>query len=102
MTASDRLSAFDRHICDIPNKGSVLNHMSAWWFKNTSHIIDNHYVYSNDKYMIVNKCNPIKLEFVVRGYMTGSIAQVFGQCIIMEIEICMELHLEKDIVRMKN
>lgn len=72
MTASDRLSAFDRHICDVPNKGSVLNHMSAWWFKNTSHIIDNHYVYSNDKYMIVNKCNPIKLEFVVRGYMTGS------------------------------
>lgn len=72
MTASDRLSAFDRHICDIPNKGSVLNHMSAWWFNNTSHIIDNHYVYSNDKYMVVNKCNPIKLEFVVRGYMTGS------------------------------
>ena len=72
MTASNRLSAFDKHICDIPNKGSVLNHMSTWWFKNTSHIIDNHHVYSNQKYMVVKKCRPIKLEFVIRGYMTGS------------------------------
>ena len=72
MTASNRLSAFDKHICDIPNKGSVLNHMSTWWFKNTSHIIDNHHIYSNQKYMVVKKCRPIKLEFVIRGYMTGS------------------------------
>lgn len=72
MNASDRLSAFDRHICNIPNKGSVLNHMSAWWFNNTKQIIDNHYIYSRDKYMVVKKCKPIKLEFVVRGYMTGS------------------------------
>ena len=72
MTASNRLSAFDRHICDIKNKGNLLNHMSVWWFKNTSQIIDNHYVYSKNKYMVVRKCKPIKLEFVVRGYMTGS------------------------------
>ena len=38
MSASDRLSAFDRYICDIPNKGCILNNISAWWF-NTRHII---------------------------------------------------------------
>lgn len=72
LTASDRLSAFDKHMCNIENKGTVLNSMSAWWFEQTRNIIDNHYLYSNSKYMIVKKANPIKLEFIVRGYMTGS------------------------------
>ena len=72
LSASDRLSSFDRYICDIPGKGCVLNNMSKWWFNNTTHIIDNHYVYSQGQHMIVRKTQPIKLEFVVRGYMTGS------------------------------
>lgn len=72
MTASDRLSSFDKHICDIHNKGTVLNKMSSWWFHETKHIIDNHFLYINGKYMIVKKTQPIKIEFVVRGYMTGS------------------------------
>ena len=72
LSASDRLSSFDRYICDIPGKGCVLNNMSKWWFNNTIHIIDNHYVYSQGQHMIVRKTQPIKLEFVVRGYMTGS------------------------------
>ena len=72
LSASDRLSSFDRYICDIPGKGCVLNNMSKWWFKNTLHIIDNHHVYSQGQHMIVRKTQPIKLEFVVRGYMTGS------------------------------
>ena len=72
LTASERLSAFDKNICDIINKGNVLNKMSTWWFNNTKHIIKNHFIYSNTKYMIVKKAEPIKLEFIVRGYMTGS------------------------------
>ena len=72
LSASNRLSAFNKHICDIENKGSVLNYLSTWWFNNTSHIIDNHFVYSNGKHMIVKKTNPIKLEIIIRGYMTGS------------------------------
>ena len=31
---SNRLSAFDRHICEVPMKGSVLTATSGWWFKN--------------------------------------------------------------------
>jgi phosphoribosylaminoimidazole-succinocarboxamide synthase len=72
LSASDRLSSFDKHICDIKGKGYVLNKMSEWWFKNTTHIIDNHYQYTRGEHMVVTKTEPVKLEFVVRGYMTGS------------------------------
>ena len=72
MEASNRISAYDRHLTTVPLKGTLLNYMSAWWFKNTKHIIDNHYVHHHNNLMIVKKCAPIKLEIVVRGYMTGS------------------------------
>ena len=72
LSASDRLSAFDNHICDVRGKGICLNKMSQWWFDNTKHIIDNHYIHSSGKHMVVRKTIPIKLEIVVRGYMTGA------------------------------
>ena len=72
MSTSDRLSAFDKYICDVPNKGNILNNISAWWFNNTKHIIDNHYLHHQGTHMVVKKTNPIKLEIIVRGYMTGS------------------------------
>ena len=72
MTASDRLSSFDRHICEIKNKGVILNKLSQWWFNNTSHIIRNHFVSSTNEHMFVKKADVIPIEFVVRGYMTGS------------------------------
>ena len=72
MSTSNRLSAYDHYICDVPTKGQVLNKLSEWWFNNTRHIIDNHYLYSDGEHMVVRKTDPIKLEFVVRGYMTGS------------------------------
>ena len=74
LSASDRLSAFDKHVCNVPNKGHILNNLSRWWFENTSHIIDNHYLYSEGRHMIVKKTVPIKLEIIIRGYMTGSSA----------------------------
>jgi phosphoribosylaminoimidazole-succinocarboxamide synthase len=72
LSASDRLSAFDTYICDIPNKGLILNNISVWWFNKTKHILDNHYLYHENNHMIVKKTQPIKLEIIVRGYMTGS------------------------------
>ena len=72
LEATDRASAFDRHICDVPNKGNLLNDMSAWWFNNTEHIVPNHFLYSQGKYSVVRKCTPFKIEVVVRGYITGS------------------------------
>jgi phosphoribosylaminoimidazole-succinocarboxamide synthase len=69
---SDRLSAFDHHICDIDNKGKILMLTNIWWLNQTNDIIENHYMSHNGNNMVVKKCNPIKLEIVVRGYITGN------------------------------
>jgi phosphoribosylaminoimidazole-succinocarboxamide synthase len=72
MNHSNRQSAFDRHICHIPNKGKLLTETSVWWFDRTQYIIPNHYLHHHDNVMIVKKCVPFKVEVVVRGYITGS------------------------------
>ena len=72
LTASDKLSAFNKHRCIVPGKGKYLNYMSEWWLKKTRHIIDNHLLWSNGKHMVVRKTKRVPLEIVVRGYLTGS------------------------------
>ena len=73
LITTDRQSAFDRILAAIPFKGQVLNQTSAWWFKKTDHIIANHLVEMPDPNVIVaKKCKVIPIEFVVRGYITGS------------------------------
>ena len=73
ISATDRLTAFDRQLCIIPYKGSVLNNISVWWFNNTDHLVPNHFLQKiSDTDILVKKCQPILLEFVVRGYITGS------------------------------
>ena len=69
---SDRLSSFDRNICNIDGKGELLCKTAKWWFDRTRHIIDNHVVGIEGRNMIVKKCSVILIEFVVRGYITGS------------------------------
>ena len=44
MKATNRLSSFDRHICEVPHKGHVLNKISIWWFNKTRHIVPNHFI----------------------------------------------------------
>ena len=73
LITTDRQSAFDRVLAAIPFKGQVLNQTSAWWFKKTEHIIENHLVEMPDPNVIIaKKCKVIPIEFVVRGYITGS------------------------------
>ncbi len=73
ISASDRLSAYDRNICTISFKGSVLNQVSLWWFEQSKHLVPNHIIKKlNSTDVLVKKCRPILIEFVVRGYMTGS------------------------------
>jgi len=72
MEASDRVSSFDKHIGIIPGKGVLLNKMSAYWFNKTKHIVDNHLMSYVTKFSLVKKCNPIHIEFVIRGYITGN------------------------------
>jgi phosphoribosylaminoimidazole-succinocarboxamide synthase len=73
MVHSNRLSAFDRHITDIPNKGLILTKISANWFKQLHEIgIKTHYLNHYNNVMFVKKCEMIPIEMVIRGYITGN------------------------------
>ena len=74
IVATDRLSAFDNVLkSPIPGKGMVLNQLAAWWFENTRDIIDNHFIELVDPNIsLVREATPIRVEMIVRGYLTGS------------------------------
>jgi len=73
LITTDRQSAFDRVLAAIPFKGQVLNQTSAWWFKKTQHIIPNHVIEVPDPNVTIGKkCEIFPVEFVVRGYITGT------------------------------
>jgi phosphoribosylaminoimidazole-succinocarboxamide synthase len=89
LVASDRISAFDCILPDgIPQKGMVLNQISAWWFKRTADIIPNHMLSTAvedfpsklqphadtlaHRSMLVKKTKALPVECVVRGYLIGS------------------------------
>ena len=73
LITSDRQSAFDRILAAIPFKGQVLNLTSVWWFEQTKHIVKNHVLDLPDENVIVaEKCEVFPIEFVVRGYITGT------------------------------
>eukprot|EP00257_Ricinus_communis_P002640 XP_002513999.2 phosphoribosylaminoimidazole-succinocarboxamide synthase, chloroplastic [Ricinus communis] len=73
LVTTDRQSAFDRILASIPFKGQVLNETSLWWFDQTQHLTQNAVVSAPDKNVtIAKKCSVFPVEFVVRGYVTGS------------------------------
>ncbi|MAE10278.1 MAG: phosphoribosylaminoimidazolesuccinocarboxamide synthase, partial [Candidatus Marinimicrobia bacterium] len=73
LITTDRQSAFDRVLASIPFKGQVLNQTSAWWFEQTKNIIQNHVIDVTDPNVtLAKKCDVFPIEFVVRGYITGS------------------------------
>src|ERR1700728_2583580 len=81
IVASDRISTYDVvHPTPIPDKGSVLTGLSAFWFERTADIIPNHMLSVSDRVpeeargrgMVVRKLQMLSVECVVRGYITGS------------------------------
>lgn len=86
IISTDRISAFDVVFPNgIPYKGKVLNLISAFWFKKLRAIFPNHFISTEvndipvedeeilkDRSMLVKKSEPIKIEAVVRGYLTGT------------------------------
>ena len=73
LITTDRQSAFDRVLASIPFKGQVLNLTSAWWFEQTKHIIENQVIEIPDPNItLAKKCTVFPIEFVVRGFITGS------------------------------
>ena len=73
IVVSDRVSCFDRVVGTIPLKGQVLNQMAAFWFEQTRDIAPNHLIEVPDPSVsIVRECRTLPVEFVMRGYLTGS------------------------------
>ncbi|MDO9528741.1 MAG: phosphoribosylaminoimidazolesuccinocarboxamide synthase [Syntrophales bacterium] len=89
IVATDRISAFDFIMPNpIPGKGKILTSMSAFWFKKTGDIIDNHLISTDTnefpeeclpyrdtlqgRSMLVKKARPLPVECVVRRYLSGS------------------------------
>jgi phosphoribosylaminoimidazole-succinocarboxamide synthase len=89
IVATDRISAFDVVMPDpIPDKGRVLTQLSTFWFDLTKDLVPNHILSTRtkdlprecrpyaeilqDRSMLVVKTEPVPIECVVRGYLSGS------------------------------
>ncbi len=73
IVVSDRVSCFDRVVGTIPLKGQVLNQMAAFWFRHVDGLIRHHLIDVPDPNVsIVKECKTLPVEFVMRGYLTGS------------------------------
>lgn len=74
MVATDRISAFDVILPKgIPYKGQVLNQIAAYFLDATKDIVPNWKVAVPDPMVTVGvKCQPLKIEMIVRGYLAGS------------------------------
>jgi phosphoribosylaminoimidazole-succinocarboxamide synthase len=71
---TDRISAFDRILGTVPFKGELLTDIAANWFDRTRDVCRNHILDRPDPAALVVKAlNPIAVEVVVRGYLTGSL-----------------------------
>ena len=82
FVASDRVSAFDVVLPNgIPRKGEVLTQISHFWFDKYADLVPNHRVVDGlpdhlahlaPRSMVVKKAEPLNIECIVRGYITGS------------------------------
>ncbi len=74
MVTTDRLSAFDRVLTTVPFKGELLNRLTTFWFEKTKDVAPNHILDVPDpSVLVVRKLQPLAVEMVVRGYITGSL-----------------------------
>jgi len=89
IVASDRISAFDYVLgSGIPDKGKVLTQISSFWFERSRPIVRNHVVATDPaefpeearahadvlrgRAMLVTRTEPLPIECVARGYLSGS------------------------------
>lgn len=91
VVASDRISAFDVVLPEpIPYKGQVLNQIAAKFLKATADIVPNWVTAVPDPNVTIGKrCEPFKVEMVIRGYLAGHAAREYqaGRRIICGMEM---------------
>jgi len=90
IVATDRISAFDCVMANgIPDKGRILNQMSAFWFEKLAHVCPHHVLSTDDAVIatrlpqaqpelagrttLARKARPLAIECVARGYISGSL-----------------------------
>ncbi|MFB9659594.1 phosphoribosylaminoimidazolesuccinocarboxamide synthase [Glycomyces mayteni] len=81
LVASNRVSVYDVILpTEIPGKGALLTALSLWWFERLADIVPNHVVSAEDvpaefagRAVRVKRLDMVKVEAVVRGYLTGSV-----------------------------
>src|SRR5256886_286192 len=74
MIPPARLSAFDRVLTTVPFKGELLNRLTVFWFEKTKQVAPNHILDVPDpSVLVVRRLQPLAVEMVVRGYITGSL-----------------------------
>ncbi|MBU1323449.1 phosphoribosylaminoimidazolesuccinocarboxamide synthase [Patescibacteria group bacterium] len=72
LITTDRISAFDRVLGVIEDKGRVLNQLALYWFEKTKDIAANHLLAAPDPNVTIAKnCQAYPIEMVVRGYISG-------------------------------
>jgi len=80
LVASDRVSVYDVVLpTPIPGKGALLTALSLWWFEQLADVVPNHVISAEDvpaefagRALRVKRLDIVKVEAVVRGYLTGS------------------------------
>lgn len=73
LVTTDRVSCFDVVVDTIPFKGQVLNQLAAFWFERSRESVPNHLIAVPDPVVqVVRECRVLPVEFVLRGYLTGS------------------------------
>jgi len=79
LVTTDRISAFDHVLRQtIPFKGQVLNQVAAYFFEATKDVVPNHVLSVPDPNVTVAvPCEPLPIEFVVRGYLAGHAWRVY-------------------------
>lgn len=74
MVTTDRISAFDHVLGTIPFKGEVLSRLTLFWFEKIRDIASTHFISTPDpSVMVVKKAQPLPVEVIIRGYISGSL-----------------------------
>lgn len=81
MVATDRISAFDVVLPRaIPQKGAILNQLAAYFLRHTQNIVHNWIESTPDPNVSFGKvCQPVPVEMVIRGYLTGHAWRLYKQ-----------------------
>ena len=77
---SDRLTAFDKLIANVPYKGTILTAISEFWLNEAKKVVPTHLLgRPHERVLRVEAATPFKVEVIVRGYLAGSMMRAYDK-----------------------